>query len=108
MPSHTKKVTPYKKKRIPVALRQQVWIQKMGRVFEGKCKTPWCKNTIYFFSFECGHKITESKGGATEFNNLFPICRQCNVSMSNTFTFDEWCKQSSPPSTEVCCGCWGF
>ena len=108
MASRTKKVTPYKKKRIPAALRQQVWLQKMGKVFEGKCKTTWCTNKITYFSFECGHDIPESKGGTTDIHNLFPICRQCNVSMSNTFTFTEWCKQSKSSSEVLCCGCWGF
>lgn len=82
---------PYKKKAIPAALRQQVWILKMGKCFQGKCKTTWCMNQITVYSFEAGHNIPESKGGTTDIENLIPICRQCNMSMSNTYTFDEWC-----------------
>ena len=81
----------YRKQKIPAALRQQVWIQRAGRIFETKCSTTWCANTITVFDFECGHNIPESKGGSTNFENLIPICRSCNMSMSNTYTFDEWC-----------------
>jgi hypothetical protein len=79
------------KTRIPKALREQVWILHMGRTFEGKCKTIWCKNIITVFNFESGHNIPESKGGSTTIENLIPICGNCNKSMGNTHTFDEWC-----------------
>ena len=87
-----------RKQKIPAALRQQVWIQRAGRVFEHKCMTTWCSNIITVFDFECGHNVPESKGGLTSFENLVPICRSCNMSMSNTFTFDEWCITHSPSS----------
>jgi 5-methylcytosine-specific restriction endonuclease McrA len=80
-----------KKKRIPAALREQVWIQKAGRVFETKCKTTWCQNMITVFDFQCGHNIPESKGGETNLDNLEPICGRCNLSMSNVYTFTDWC-----------------
>ena len=83
---------PYKKKKISAALREQVWIQHSGRVFERKCMVTWCKNTITVFDFQCGHDIPESKGGPTDITNLYPICGKCNLSMSNTYTFQEWCK----------------
>jgi hypothetical protein len=86
----------YRKQKIPAALRQQVWIQRAGRVFEHKCMTTWCSNVITVFDFECGHNIPESKGGQTNFENLVPICRSCNMSMSNSFTFDEWCITHNP------------
>lgn len=85
-------VKPYKKKKISAALREQVWIQHSGRIFERKCMVTWCKNTITVFDFQCGHDIPESKGGATDITNLYPICGKCNLSMSNTYTFHEWCK----------------
>jgi hypothetical protein len=88
----------YRKQKIPAALRQQVWIQRAGRVFEHKCMTTWCSNIITVFDFECGHNVPESKGGQTSFENLVPICRSCNMSMSNSFTFDEWCITHSPSS----------
>ena len=84
---------------IPKALREQVWIQRMGRTFEGKCPTTWCRNKITVFDFESGHNIPESKGGHTSIENLVPICSRCNRSMSDTYTFDEWCtKFTSEPT----------
>ena len=82
---------------IPKKLREEVWIKSMGRVFEGKCCTTWCTNTITVFDFESGHNIPESKGGKTTLENLFPICSRCNKSMGNQHTFDEWCKKYSTP-----------
>lgn len=82
------------KDKIPRALREQVWITHVGRKFETKCLTTWCQNTITVFDFQCGHNVPESKGGSTDISNLYPICSRCNLSMSDTFTFDEWCKKS--------------
>lgn len=81
----------YRKKRIPTALRNQVWISYMGERFRVKCPTTWCTNTITPFAFEAGHNIPESKGGPTVVENLIPMCSQCNKSMGNTHTFDTWC-----------------
>lgn len=101
----TKKVAPiskkqapvkkYKKQTIPVALREQVWITACGRVFEHKCITPWCKNIITVFDFESGHDIPESKGGPTTLENLVPLCRRCNNSMGDRYTFAEWSRLTS-------------
>lgn len=87
--------TPKKRKdTIPVALREAIWLHHIGRQFEGKCKTTWCKNTITVFDFQSGHDQPESKGGPTTFENLVPICARCNLSMGNRYTFAEWCKLS--------------
>lgn len=88
----------YKKKKIPKALREQVWIQKVGKKFRTRCKTTWCRNKITVFDFQAGHDIPESKGGSTDISNLVPICSRCNQSMSNQYTFKEWCKKGSGPS----------
>lgn len=82
-----------RKDRIPAALREQVWLKTMGRIFEGKCPTTWCTNTITVFDFESGHCAPESKGGKTVLENLVPLCSRCNKSMSNTHTFEQWCKK---------------
>lgn len=97
-----KKETKVKKEKIPAALREQVWIQKSGRVFEKKCSIVWCENNITVFDFQCGHNIPESKGGKTTLENLIPICSRCNLSMSDNYTIDEWNQlhtplQSPPP-----------
>ena len=90
-------IKPSQKAKIPVALREQVWISKMGKVFEAKCYTTWCQNKISVFEFECGHNIPESKGGSTNLENLVPICPRCNKSMGSSHTFTEWCAKYSPP-----------
>ena len=86
-----KESKPYRKQKISAALREQVWEQHNGHVFEKKCAVSWCTNTISVFNFQCGHDIPESKGGPTNITNLYPICGKCNLSMSNTYTFKEWC-----------------
>ena len=86
------KVAPeYKKKKIPKALREALWIRYYPNRFSGKCQTPWCPNRITVFDFQAGHRVAESKGGPTQLENLVPICGRCNLSMGNVYTFDEWC-----------------
>ena len=80
----------YSKKQIPKALREQVWIENFGNKFEHKCYISWCTNMITCFNFDCGHNIPESKGGKTNISNLKPICRNCNLSMGNKYTIEEW------------------
>jgi len=97
------KATPEGKKRkakIPAAVQEAIWITKMGRVFEGKCLTTWCPNTITVFDYHAGHNIPESKGGDISVENLFPICARCNTSMGDRYTFTEWCAMSPvlPPA----------
>jgi hypothetical protein len=88
----------YKKQKIPKALREQLWIQKVGKKFETKCKTTWCRNKINVFDYQAGHDIPESKGGDTTIANLVPICGRCNLSMGNQFNFKDWCKKGNTPS----------
>ena len=78
------------KLKIPKAIKQQVWIQHFGQVFEHKCWIQWCTNEINVFNFHCGHDIPESKGGKAELGNLYPICANCNLSMSDKYTIKEW------------------
>jgi hypothetical protein len=83
----------YKKKAIPRALREQVWIQTFGEIFKSKCKINWCENIINVFNFQVGHNIPESKSGETVINNLIPLCSRCNQSMGNKYTIDEFNSQ---------------
>jgi len=79
------------KAKIPRALREQVWILWCGdKNFKHKCLVEWCENIITPFNFEVGHNIPESKGGATDINNLRPICSQCNRSMGDEYSIDEF------------------
>jgi 5-methylcytosine-specific restriction endonuclease McrA len=81
---------PGRKKTIPKALREQVWLTAVGRVYDAKCTIAWCTNVITVHDFHCGHNIPESQGGATVLKNLAPICARCNLSMGNLFTIQEW------------------
>lgn len=78
------------KHKIPKALREQVWLVKVGPRFEAKCKVVWCTNRMTVFDYQCGHNIPESRGGATTLNNIIPICSRCNVSMGSQYTIDQW------------------
>ena len=98
-------IVKYHKKKIPQALREQVWLSNAGKVFEIKCKTSWCANRITIFDFQCGHNIPESKGGETTLENLLPICARCNSSMGNRYTLDEWSKIYSTKPIFYRCMC---
>jgi HNH endonuclease len=84
------KRTGYKKKKIPKAIREAVWINYNGHTFDAKCNVQWCPNRITAYDFTVGHNIPESKGGATTVENLVPICSRCNQSMGNFYTITEW------------------
>ncbi len=80
-----------KKKKIPLALREQVWLVYLGdKLFKHKCHVKWCENTVTPFTFEVGHNVPESKGGRTCIDNLRPVCSKCNKSMGDTYTIDEF------------------
>lgn len=89
---------PYRKCKIPKALREQVWITHMGHRFDGRCRVVWCKNRITVFDYECGHNIPESKGGKTTLDNLVAICARCNRSMGDTYSIDDWNRRFAPPT----------
>jgi hypothetical protein len=54
-----KQIENYKKKPIPKALREQVWVHYMGKVYKGKCHINWCGNEIDVFNYHVGHNIPE-------------------------------------------------
>jgi len=80
------------KETIPKRIRELVWTKNNGEVFSNNCYVSWCENKINVFNFQVGHNIPESKGGTLEIDNLKPICSNCNLSMGNRYTIDEWCK----------------
>ena len=85
------------KTKIPGALREQVWLLYCGdRMFKHKCLVTWCENIMDPFNFHVGHNVPESKGGATDINNLRPICAKCNTSMGDEYTIDEFSALSGP------------
>ena len=83
-------VATYKKKKMPKAVREAVWVKHVGKKFEYKCLTHWCPNTMTVFDFQTSHNIPESKGGTMDIDNLFPLCGRCNLSMSSQYTYFEW------------------
>ena len=87
------------KQRIPISLKQNVWVRYNGEIYKAKCNVEWCENHITPFTFEAGHNIPESKGGETSLDNLRPICSSCNKSMGNRYTIQEYSeiyKQGNP------------
>ena len=82
--------------RIPVSLKQNVWVKYNGEVFDAKCYVVWCKNKTTPFNFETGHDVPSSKGGSTTIDNLRPICGSCNKSMGNRYTIQEFSEAFKP------------
>ena len=78
------------RKPIPKAIRQQVWLQYIGEHYKSKCYIKWCTNKMTIFNYHVGHNIPDSKGGTLDVENLRPICSNCNLSMSDNYTIDEW------------------
>ncbi len=88
-----------KKKKIPLALKEQVWLINFGdKHFKNKCYVNWCENIVTPFTFEAGHNIPESKGGTTDIDNLRPICAKCNRSMGDDYSIDEFSELSKRTS----------
>ena len=78
-PTDTVKKT--KKKQISSTIKKLVWNTNIGEEI-GKSKCICCKSTdITQMSFNCGHVISEAKGGETIVSNLKPICQNCDSSM---------------------------
>ena len=100
MKSKRKHKLTQKKRPIPKAIREQVWITYCGRTFSRKCYVRWCKNKMNVFDFHVGHDKPESKGGDLDISNLKPLCSRCNHSMSNTFTIREW---NALHKRKICC-----
>jgi 5-methylcytosine-specific restriction endonuclease McrA len=105
MPWPSRVYPKYKRKSIPKAIREQIWLRDFGKTFEAKCSTPWCHNTINVWDFHAGHNIPDSKGGSVKPGNLIPICSRCNLSMSDKFTFDEWAEKGDCNRKPWWCRC---
>ncbi len=86
--------SPSRKKTIPKALKEQVWLQHVGTAFSSKCKTSWCTNIMNVFDYHTSHIVAEALGGPTDIGNLIPLCAKCNLSMG-TMSFDDWSRLST-------------
>ena len=70
-----------KKEKIPASVKNTLWSLYFGNSINGNCQC--CKTeTISKNNFDCGHVIAEKNGGKVELDNLKPVCRSCNSSMS--------------------------
>jgi hypothetical protein len=92
---------------IPQALRQAVWLHYCGTAFKAKCHVSWCKSVLTPFIFEVGHDIPRSKGGLTTLDNLRPICAQCNKSMGNRYTIQQFSRTFMGPKKKGKWSCLG-
>lgn len=83
LPYHSPKkskesITPYKKKK--------VWEKEFNDAETGICPISFCNTVLNNGrnkNWDCGHIISEYNEGATEPNNLRPICKNCNCSMGS-------------------------
>lgn len=90
-----------KKKPIPKALRNRVWINAFGRVYFGACYC--CEKKLEITqSWHCGHIIAENRGGLTHEDNLRPVCAECNLSLG-TQNMDEFRQTFSNSQRGLCC-----
>ena len=75
-----KEETKKLRKSIPKSLKILVWDKHIGKEKGiGECYV--CKSKIDSKNFECGHIVSVKEGGATNIDNLLPICSSCNKSM---------------------------
>lgn len=84
----------YKKKAIPKILKDLVWKTYIGEKYSCLCLI--CNNEkISAPSFDCAHVEAEVNGGDTILENLRPICKSCNNSMS-TMNMKDFCMKYFP------------
>lgn len=69
------------RKTIPKAVKVSLWDKYYPGKLIGPCYT--CGKDIDARHFEAGHVVPASEGGPDTVENLRPICKPCNASMSN-------------------------
>lgn len=81
---YKKPSTTYTKKKISDSLKTSVWNKYIG-ILKGESDCMCCNiNKISPRDFHAGHVIAEVNNGATNVENLRPICSKCNLSMCST------------------------
>lgn len=67
---------------ITLGFKHSIWNKYCGSVYNRKCLC--CDvNEISVFNFECGHILSDKKGGKISVDNIVPICSFCNRSMGS-------------------------
>ena len=86
-----------RKTAIPKTLKRMVWDTYIGAE-KGEALCFCCHHVkIRQIEFHCGHVIAEAHGGATNVQNLRPVCPQCNLSMG-TMNMDEFILKFMKPT----------
>jgi hypothetical protein len=67
-----------KRRKITEKLRKRVW-RKTNSGMDGHCYV--CQGNIQLENFECGHVKAVFWGVTNDLDNLFAICRECNLDM---------------------------
>jgi hypothetical protein len=81
---YKKPSTQYFKKKISDSLKTTVWNKYIG-ILKGESDCMCCNiNKISQRDFHAGHVIAEVNNGATNVENIRPICLKCNLSMGST------------------------
>ena len=92
----------YRKVEITRDLKMSIWNRFFRGSFFGNC--PCCKRMMCPMSsgsnetnsVHYGHIIAERNGGPTEWQNIIPVCRTCNLSMGTRNMID-WVKSEFDP-----------
>tara|TARA_B110000444_G_C18824696_1_gene589667 strand:+ start:268 stop:1356 length:1089 start_codon:yes stop_codon:yes gene_type:complete len=90
-----KKKSFKKRDNIPLELKERIWKKqsknfcKDGMLYNGFCYT--CDTELSYSNMQCGHIIAHAFGGKASFDNLMPICRDCNGKMG-TMNLEEYKK----------------
>ena len=81
-------------------MKTEIWNKAFGDKFYGNCfccnkkiQANWCSNNSHELQF--GHIIPFSICRENKWDNLVPICKGCNGSMSNTHMI-VWIKEHYP------------
>jgi 5-methylcytosine-specific restriction endonuclease McrA len=97
-------------------LKSDIWKKEFGSKQSGKCPMYNCLTILDTknFGFQCGHITSLNNKGATNLNNLRPICANCNSKMSSKNwhvyeeelkIFDIWSKNPDYNSDETTRDC---
>ncbi len=73
--------TKPKRKNIPSAVRNTLWMNTYGDSIKGNCTV--CERRITICNFHASHIISVDHGGSDHISNLVPACSDCNQSMQS-------------------------
>lgn len=77
---------------IPDQLKDDIWFKTNFDNHKGRCYC--CNRTLYRDDIHIGHNLAHSLGGLTTLENLYAVCRPCNL-MMGLMSIDEFKKTCS-------------